>query len=74
MPPRTKDQIYDVKINLNTKKIDHNSGELSLFDTPNYNFGHDWWIIPESDDAVEAKNDLILYQNIIEKINDRSDV
>lgn len=29
---------------------------------------------PESDDAVEAKNDLMLCQNIIEKINDRSDV
>lgn len=29
---------------------------------------------PESDDAVAAKNDLMLYQNIIEKIDDRSDV
>jgi hypothetical protein len=29
---------------------------------------------PESDEAVEAKNDLMLYQNIIEKIDDRSDV
>ncbi len=28
---------------------------------------------PESDEAVEATNDLMLCQNIIEKINDRSD-
>jgi len=29
---------------------------------------------PESDDAVGATNDLMLCQNIIEKINDRQDV
>lgn len=29
---------------------------------------------PESDEAVEIPNDLILYQMIIEKINDRKDV
>jgi hypothetical protein len=29
---------------------------------------------PESDDAVEIANDLILYQNVLEKINDREDV
>lgn len=29
---------------------------------------------PESDDAVEAKNDLMIYQNILDKINDRPDV
>lgn len=29
---------------------------------------------PESDEAVEIVNDLLLYQNIIEKINDREDV
>ena len=29
---------------------------------------------PESDTAVEASNDLMLYQNILEKINDREDV
>lgn len=29
---------------------------------------------PESDDAVEITNDLMIYQNIIEKINDREDV
>lgn len=29
---------------------------------------------PESDDAVEIVNDLMLYQNIIDKINDREDV
>ena len=29
---------------------------------------------PESDDAVEAKNDLMLYQNILDKINDLPDV
>ena len=46
MPPRTKDQIYDVKVNPKTKKIDHTSGGLSLFDMPNYRFGPDWWVIP----------------------------
>ncbi|WDD97885.1 hypothetical protein [Thalassomonas actiniarum] len=29
---------------------------------------------PESDDAVEITNDLMMYQNIIEKINDREEV
>ncbi len=29
---------------------------------------------PESDDAVEITNDLMIYQNIIDKINDRKDV
>jgi hypothetical protein len=29
---------------------------------------------PESGDAVEITNDLMIYQNIIEKINDREDV
>ena len=29
---------------------------------------------PESDAAVEIINDLMLYQNIIDKINDREDV
>ncbi len=29
---------------------------------------------PESDEAVEAKNDLMLCQNIVEKINDISGV
>lgn len=29
---------------------------------------------PESDDAVEITNDLMIYQNIIDKINDRDDV
>ena len=28
----------------------------------------------ESTDAVEITNDLMMYQNIIEKINDREDV
>ena len=28
----------------------------------------------ESDDAIEATNDLMVYQNIIEKINEREDV
>ena len=46
MPPRTDDQIYDVKLKPNSKIIDHTSGGLSLFDMPNYNFGADWWVIP----------------------------
>ncbi|WP_281559966.1 hypothetical protein [Thalassomonas sp. RHCl1] len=29
---------------------------------------------PEFDDAVEITNDLMMYQNIIEKINDREEV
>ena len=29
---------------------------------------------PESDDSVEITNDLMIYQNIIDKINDREDV
>lgn len=29
---------------------------------------------PESDDAVEIINHLMIYQNIIDKINDREDV
>lgn len=29
---------------------------------------------PESDEAVETTNDLMIYQNIIEKINERNDV
>lgn len=29
---------------------------------------------PESDDAVEIANDLMMYQNVLKKINDRKDV
>lgn len=29
---------------------------------------------PESDDSVEITNDLMIYKNIIEKIDDRQDV
>ena len=29
---------------------------------------------PESDDSVEITNDLMVYQNIMDKINDREDV
>jgi len=46
MPPRREDQVFDVKINLQTKMIDHKSGGLSLFIAPNYSFGVDWWVIP----------------------------
>ena len=31
-------------------------------------------IDPESDDSIEITNDLMIYQNIIEKINEREDV
>lgn len=29
---------------------------------------------PESDEAIDAVNDLMVYQNILDKINDREDV
>lgn len=29
---------------------------------------------PESDDVVDAMNDLMIYQNIVEKIDEREDV
>lgn len=46
MPPRSDDQTYDVKIDPISGFIDHTSGGLSLFNTPNYVFGQDWWVIP----------------------------
>jgi len=46
MPPRKEDQVYDVKINEKTGFIDHKSGGLSMFNSPNYGFGNDWWVIP----------------------------
>jgi hypothetical protein len=46
MPPRKNEQVFDIKINPITKKIDHTSGGLSLFNTPNYSFGNDWWVVP----------------------------
>lgn len=47
MPPRTDDQVYDVKIDPRTQKIDSKSGGLSLFNTPNFSFGQDWWVLPK---------------------------
>jgi hypothetical protein len=47
MPPRSEDQVYDVKIDPETNIIDCKSGGLSLFDEPNFNFGPDWWVIPK---------------------------
>ncbi|MBU1311328.1 MAG: hypothetical protein KKE30_17540 [Gammaproteobacteria bacterium] len=29
---------------------------------------------PESDDAIEIANDLVMYQHVLEKINERQDV
>jgi len=46
MPPRNETQTYDVKINPKNGFIDHTSGGLSLFNTPNFGFGPDWWVIP----------------------------
>ena len=46
LPPKKSDETYDVKINLKTGLIDHKSGGLSLFNTPNYRFGPDWWVVP----------------------------
>ena len=45
-PPRNEGQTYDVKLNPNNGLIDRKSGGLSLFNTPNYKFGGDWWVIP----------------------------
>lgn len=47
MPPRTDVQVYDVKIDPKTKKIDSKSGGLSLFNTPNFSFGKNWWFLPK---------------------------
>jgi hypothetical protein len=46
MPPRKEEQTFDVKIKPENGNIDHTSGGLSLFNTPNYGFGSDWWVIP----------------------------
>lgn len=45
-PPRTEDQIYDLKIDPDTKLIDYKSGGLSLFNKPKLENGGDWWVIP----------------------------
>lgn len=47
MPPRDEDQVYDVKVDPETGKIDCKSGGLSVFNTPNYSFGSDWWVLPK---------------------------
>ncbi len=46
-PPRNDDQIFDIKIDPNTKMIDHESGGMSLFDKPRFNNSKDWWVLPE---------------------------
>ena len=46
-PPRTEDQVYDVKIDPKTDKIKSKSGGLSLFNKPNYSFGQNWWVVPK---------------------------
>jgi len=46
MPPRKAEETFDLKLDSVTNKIDHTSGGLSLFNTPNYNFGSHWWVIP----------------------------
>lgn len=45
-PPRTDDQLFDIKIDPHTKMIDHKTGGLSLFDKPRYENSLDWWVIP----------------------------
>lgn len=45
-PPRTDDQIFDIKIDPTTKQIDHKSGGLSLFNKPKFENSSDWWVIP----------------------------
>ncbi|MDH5325471.1 MAG: hypothetical protein OEZ68_15260 [Gammaproteobacteria bacterium] len=45
-PPRTDDQVFDLKIDPDTNLIDHNSGGLSLFNKPKLENGGDWWVIP----------------------------
>lgn len=46
MPPRDITQTYDLKIDPVTNLIDAKSGGLSMFDSPNYSFGPDWWVVP----------------------------
>jgi len=45
-PPRDEDDRFDIKIDPDTKKIDHLSGGLSLFNRPNFEHGTNWWVIP----------------------------
>lgn len=47
MPPRGEDQVYDVKVDPKTNVIDSKSGGLSLFNSPNFAFGQDWWVVPK---------------------------
>ncbi|MGH1470365.1 MAG: hypothetical protein ACRBCS_04185 [Cellvibrionaceae bacterium] len=45
-PPRSEDQLFDLKIDPKTKQICQESGGLSLFNQPKFNNGNDWWVIP----------------------------
>lgn len=54
MPPRKENEIYDVKVNPRNGIIDHRSGGLSLFDTPDFTFGQDWWVIPAGTELPEG--------------------
>lgn len=49
-PPRTDDQLFDIKINPRTNYIDHKSGGLSLFNKPKFENSKDWWVIPAGTD------------------------
>jgi hypothetical protein len=46
MPPRKITEKWDVKIDPKTNKIDPASGGLSLFNSPDFDFGPDWWVLP----------------------------
>lgn len=45
-PPRDEDERFDIKINPDTKIIEHMSGGLSLFNKPNFENGTNWWVVP----------------------------
>ena len=45
-PPRKEHEVWDVRVDPVTHKIEAKSGGLSLFNAPNFEFGPDWWVIP----------------------------
>ena len=61
MPPRTEDQVFDVKIDPVTRLIDRQSGGLSLFATPNLTFSLNWWVVPA---GTELPRDFTLTKDL----------
>jgi hypothetical protein len=50
-PPRQPPQKFDVDVKVDSSSgkviIDATSGGLSLFNTPDFRSGKDWWVIPK---------------------------